>query len=313
MIFGHFLTAKTSNMFKKIGLLLLTVNLCMLSMAQQVLPLYVGTPPGAKQVVSTEMTTKSTNGRGRSFVSNVTEPTLTIFLPKKMNKAATAMIICPGGGYNRLSIEDGGYEAAKAMADAGIAGIVLKYRTGRDSVYDNFKTVPLQDLEQALNLVYQNAKAWGIDTTNIGILGFSAGAHLTTMGATTFTIRKPAFTLLIYPVISFMDSLTSSTSNSRNNLLGKKVSPEEKIAYSPELKVSKTTPPALLVHAKDDNTSLVGNSLAYYHALLANNVAAELLLYEKGGHGFAMYNADEDKYWLPEALKWMEKHKFYKK
>jgi acetyl esterase/lipase len=281
--------------------------------AQQVITLYTGTAPYSLPVADNETAAKSTSGNKRFFVSNVTRPTLTVYLPKKSNASGTAVIICPGGGYNRLSIEDGGYEAAEVLAEAGIAAFVLKYRTQRDSAYTDYSKVPLQDLKQATDIIYSNAAKWHIDTTHVGILGFSAGGHLTTMAATTFETRKPAFTILAYPIISFMDSLTSKTSGSRGNLLGKNISPEDKIKYSPELHVTNATPPAFILHAEDDKTSLVGNSIAYYNALLAKNVTAQLLLYKKGGHGFALYNKEEDKYWMPDALKWLELNGFYKK
>ncbi len=280
--------------------------------AQQVITLYTGTAPFSLPVEDNETAAKSTSGNGRFFVSNVTRPTLTVYLPKKMNASGTAVIICPGGGYSRLSIEGGGYEAAKVLADAGIAAFVLKYRTQRDSAYTDYSKVPLADLQQATNIVYSNAAKWHIDTAHIGILGFSAGGHLTAMAATGFDMRKPAFTILAYPIISFMDSLTAKTSGSRGNLLGKHISPEDKIKYSPELHITNTTPPAFLIHAEDDKTALVGNSIAYYKGLLANKIAAELLLYKKGGHGFALYNKDEDKYWMPQALAWLTQHGFYK-
>lgn len=280
--------------------------------AQEVIPLYFGTAPGSLPVDDIESSGKSTNGNGRTFVTNVTVPTLIVYLPKKITASRTALIICPGGGYSRLSIEDGGYEAAAALAESGIVGIVLKYRTFRDDAYTDFKNAPLTDLKRAIDIVYSNALKWNIDTSHLGILGFSAGGHLTAMAATTLENRKPAFTLLIYPVISFLDSLTSKTSTSRGTLLGKNISLEEKIAYSPELHISNTTPPSFIVHAKDDNTSLVGNSIAYYNGLLRNKVSAELLLYKKGGHGFALYNKAEDKYWMPDAIKWMLQNGFYK-
>lgn len=282
--------------------------------AQQVIPLYTGTAPGLLPgVEDRESSSKSKAGNGRTFVTNVTIPTLTVYLPNKQNTSRSAIIVCPGGGYNRLSIEDGGYEAAQALADAGIVAVVLKYRTWRDSAYTDYKNVPLQDLQQAMDLVYKNSRKWNIDTSHIGILGFSAGGHLTAMAATRFTIHKPAFTLLAYPVISFMDSLTSKTSGSRGNLLGKNISPQEKIAYSPELHISATTPPSFIVHAKDDSTSLVGNSIAYYNALRANNIPAQLLLYQKGGHGFALYNKEENAYWMPAAINWLAINGFYKR
>ena len=280
--------------------------------AQQVIQLYTEAPPFSLPVEDKESSGNSTAGNKRFFVTNVTNPTITVYLPKKISPSRTAIIICPGGGYNRLSIEDGGYDAAKELADLGIVGIVLKYRTQREDAYTSFKQAPLVDLQQAINLVYKNAIAWKIDTSHIGILGFSAGGHLTTMAATTLQVRKPAFTILAYPVISFTDSLTSEKSNTRSYLLGKKISDEDKIAYSPELHISSTTPPAFIVHAEDDQTSLVGNSITYYNGLVAKKIPAELILYKKGGHGFALYNKEENKYWLPDALKWLEKQGFYK-
>ncbi len=281
--------------------------------AQQVISLYKGLPPGSLPVENIERSSKSSAGNGRAFTINVTNPTITIYQPKKINASRTAVIICPGGGYSRLSIEDGGYEAGKALAEEGITAIVLKYRTWRDSVYTDFKKVPFQDLQQAINIVYKHAKKWNVDTTHIGILGFSAGGHLTAMAATTFEKRKPAFTLLIYPVISFLDSLTSTTSSSRSILLGKNIREEDKIKYSPELHINKSTPPSFIVHAEDDKTSLVGNSIVYYKGLVSNKIPAELLLYKTGGHGFALYNKAEEKYWMQSAITWMTKVGFYKK
>ncbi len=299
-------------MFLKRFLLLVTVFFILSCKAQQVITLYTGIPPGSLPVEDKEISSKSSGGNGRFFVTNVTRPTLTVYLPKKINASGTAVIICPGGGYNRLSIEDGGYEAAKVLAEAGITALVLKYRTKVDSAYTDFSKVPLMDLQQAMEIVYSNALKWKIDTSHIGILGFSAGGHLTAMAATGFERHKPAFTILAYPVISFLDSLTSKTSGSRNNLLGKNCTLEDKIKYSPELHITKATPPAFIIHAEDDNTSLVGNSIAYYNGLLSKQVPAELLLYKKGGHGFALYNKAEDKYWMPQALIWLARNGFYK-
>lgn len=298
----------------KTFILFLIVLINFSCVAQQVIPLYSGEAPGLLPgVKDIENAAKSNAGNKRMFVTNVTVPTLTVYLPKKQNAVRSAVVVCPGGGYTRLSIEDGGYEAAQALAEAGIVAVVLKYRTWRDSAYMDYKNIPLQDLQRAMEMVYENARNWNIDTARIGILGFSAGGHLTAMAATGSITRKPAFTILAYPVISFLDSLTSSTSGSRKNLLGKNISLQEKINFSPELHITAATPPSFIVHAKDDSTSLVGNSIAYYNGLRANKVAAELLLYEKGGHGFAMYNKAENAYWLPAALDWMTANGFYRR
>jgi acetyl esterase/lipase len=302
---------KNKDMWKGLLFFLVIIS-CTACKAQEVIPLYKGTAPGVLTNENKESTSKSSAGRGRSFTINVTVPDITVYHPAKQNAARSAVIISPGGGYSRLSIIDGGHEAAKVFADAGITAIVLKYRTWQEATYTEYKNIPLQDLQQAMKIVGEHSEKWNIDREKTGLLGFSAGGHLTAMAATSTTGPRPAFTLLIYPVISFMDSLTSKTSGSRSNLLGKKITKEEKIVFSPELHTSATTPPAFLVHAENDSTSLVGNSIAYYQALMANKVPVELLVYKKGGHGFAMYNEEEKKYWFPSALEWMRKNGFYK-
>lgn len=275
------------------------------------MPLYTGTPPGNLPVADKEESSKPETGR--PVVRYVTNPTLTAFIPKQQNAARSAVIICPGGGYLNLSIEDGGYEVAKQFAAEGITAFVLKYRTWRDSAFTNYSPIPMQDLQQAMKMVYAGAAKWNIDTSRIGLLGFSAGGHLVAYGANAPNAIRPAFTILVYPVISFMDSLTSRTSKTRGTLLGKNPSLADKMAYSPELHITPNTPPAFLIQAEDDSTSLVGNSLAYYNGLVANKVHGQLLLYQKGGHGFAYYNKAQDEYWMPAAIKWLALNGFYQK
>jgi acetyl esterase/lipase/lysophospholipase L1-like esterase len=285
------------------GFFLFAILLNLAAAAQQVMPLYQGQAPGSLPVADKEVVSRPENGR--PTVRNVTRPTLTAFIPERQNSARSAVIICPGGGYLNLSIEDGGYEVAKTFAAAGVTAFVLKYRTWVDSAYANYTPVPMMDLQQAVEMVYGNAGKWNLDTSKIGMLGFSAGGHLVASAATGIQRRKPAFTLLVYPVISFTDALTSRTSKTRGTLIGKNPSLSEKELYSPELHVNASTPPAFIVQASDDSTSLVGNSIAYYEALHKNRVSAQLLLYQKGGHGFAAYNKAQDEYWMPAALKWM--------
>ena len=288
--------------------------------AQEVINLYNGTVPGNLSVKNQESFSRPETGR--PSVINVTNPTITVFIPQKQNAAKTAVIICPGGGYLRLTIEDGGYDVARSLAASGITAFVLKYRTWQDSAFSNYRDIPMQDLQQAMKIIKENAGKWNIDINHFGILGFSAGGHLAAMGSTGWATptgwltpakqQLPAFTILAYPVISFTDSLTSPKLKSRNALLGQNINNADKEAYSPELHVTATTPPAFIVHAEDDSTSLVGNSIAYYKALRDKKVPAQLLLYQKGGHGFAMYNKMQDEYWLPAAIKWLALNGFYK-
>ena len=279
--------------------------------AQQVLPLYDGRPPGNKTDENKEEFTRPENGR--PVVKNVTVPTLTLYRPAHADAGRGAVIICPGGGYLNLSIEDGGYDIAKEFAAAGITAFVLKYRTWVSGAFDNFRDIPLQDLDRAMQLICSNAPQWNIDTVNIGLMGLSAGGHLVAMGSIPGKLsHKPAFTMLIYPVISFRDTLTSPKTKTRRTLLGDDPTLQEKLAFSPELHIDKNTPPAFVVQAEDDSTSMVGNSLSYYEGLVAHQVPGRLLIYEKGGHGFALHNKAVGEDWMPDALKWLAFNKFLK-
>ncbi|MCX6298309.1 MAG: alpha/beta hydrolase [Bacteroidetes bacterium] len=293
---------------KRIRLILLLLVSSFVIQAQEIIPLYKGLPPGNKKSGNTESIIKT----GRGYVTNVSIPTITVFKPQKINAAKTAVIICPGGGYFRLSIFDGGYELAKELNKEGITAFVLKYRTYTENAFESFQTIPFQDLQTTFKIVQEGADNFGIDKNNIGIIGLSAGGHLCAMTAIAKEGIKPKFTLLIYPVISFMDELTSAKSVTKQNLLGNQITQEQKMTFSPEIHVTSTTAPAFLVHAQDDSTSLVGNSIAYYSALVKYKVPAQLLIYQKGGHGFAMYNKEQDEYWLPAAIKWMRLNNFLK-
>jgi acetyl esterase/lipase len=279
--------------------------------AQQAFPLYKGEIPNSKNCKDKEIN----EATGRKVVKKVTRPTLTVFLPETQNPLKAAIIICPGGGYSNLSIEDGGYLVAKELAKSGIVSFVLKYRTVDTVCNSNYSIVPLQDVQQAIYQVKSNAKKWDIDTAKVGLLGFSAGGHLAATAATRyqspqikdagFSLR-PAFTILAYPVISFSDSLISPKSQTRINLIGKKPGDEQKKWFSPEQNVNKNTPPAFLVHSSDDSTAYVENTIAYYKALHFYKIPVEMMIYQKGGHGFALYNKAEDDYWLPKAVKWLK-------
>ncbi len=305
------MSVRTLKEFLKMSLCLVLFIMNSRGYAQQVIHLYTGQPPGNITHENREKFVRPE--KGRPSITNVTDPTLTVFLPEHPNAAGTSVIICPGGGYLKLTIEDGGYEVARSFAAAGIAAFVLKYRTWQDSAFISYRDIPMQDLQRAFTIIRAHANQWKIDTAHTGVLGFSAGGHLAAMASVNSHGIRPAFTLLAYPVISFTDSLVSPTLKSRSTLLGSNISKLDKEDYSPELHVTVATPPAFIVHAEDDSTSLVGNSIAYYKALLAKRVPAQMLLYQKGGHGFAQYNAAQDENWLPAAIKWLALNGFYKK
>ena len=292
-----------------------TVVLCPLllhsiCMAQQTIPLYPGAIPNSKTVSDTE---KSEQKGEITIVSNISRPTLSIYLPPKKKANGTAVVICPGGGYWINAISHEGTDVARRFNEMGVAAFVVKYRIPNDATMENREIGPLQDAQQALKVVRQRAAEWRVNPNKIGIMGFSAGGHLASTAGTHFAKSvipdagginlRPDFMILIYPVISFQDSVGHL--GSREQLLGKKPALEKKNYYSNELQVSPETPPTFLVHASDDEVVKPQNSILFYQSLLKNKVAAELHLYQKGGHGFGMNNPTTRDAWMERCKNWM--------
>jgi len=287
---------------------------CLFSMAkvdaQQVIPLYKGAIPGAKTAPADykEETVAGTDGVMR--VSKVTDPALIAYVPAKPN--GTAVIICPGGGYSILALDKEGTLVAKKFAEIGVTAFVLKYRLPSDLIMEDKSTGPLQDALQAIYLVRKNAGVWGVDPGKIGIMGFSAGGHLAGSLSVHYKDLKiqnpenislrPDFSILMYGVIS----LGEYTHNgSLKRLLGDNPTDAQRRYFSSELQVNAQTPIAFLVHANNDGTVPVKNSIMYNEALTKNKVAAEMHLYPSGGHGFGLYNKTTKDDWFERLKNWM--------
>ncbi|HET7896733.1 MAG TPA: alpha/beta hydrolase, partial [Flavisolibacter sp.] len=157
---------------------------------------------------------------------------------------------------------------------------------------------------------------WQVDTTKVGIIGFSAGGHLASVAATHFqkpvienvanTNLRPDFQIVVYPVISLQDSLTHR--DSRQNLLGKNPPAQQVEQFSSELQVTSATPPAYITHAADDKTVDVDNSIAYFESLRHHQVPVEMHIYPKGGHGFIFRQPD----WIDPLFVWLKKNHWMK-
>ncbi|HMI03572.1 MAG TPA: alpha/beta hydrolase [Pedobacter sp.] len=284
------------------------------AVAQNIIHLYQKVPNSVAADVAEKTDTSKT---GRIMVRNVTEPTLTVFLPEKKLASGTAVIICPGGGYSFLVMNNEGTEVAKELTKHGIAAFVLKYRLPNDLIMKDRSIGPLQDAEQAIKLVRERAKEWGIDTAKVGIMGFSAGGHLASTASTHYsdivvdspdgTNLRPDFSILIYPVVSFQDGILHK--GSKKALIGEDASREKTDAFSNELRVDKNTPPAFLIHCSDDKVVPVLNSIHYYEALKKNGVKAEMHIYATGGHGFGLNNATRTDKWMDLCLAWLREMK----
>ncbi len=290
-----------------ISFIFLLVNT--ITFSQQVMPLYKDSIPNFIFTKDEE----TTSNDGVLIISKISRPTLTAYLPPKEKANGAAVVICPGGGYAVEAAGHEGADVAKELSNAGIAAFVLKYRLPSDETMKNKEIGPLQDAQQAIKMVRERAKEWNINPDRIGIMGFSAGGHLASTAGTHYTKAliensnntslRPDFMLLIYPVISFQDSLGHI--GSRDNLLGKNPSQEKKDYYSNELQVTDNTPPTFLVHASDDNAVKVENSIAFYEALIKHHVPAEMHIYQNGGHGFGMHLPKNKDLWLDRCKNWM--------
>jgi acetyl esterase/lipase len=272
-------------------------------------PLYAGVIPSSKQSTVKEQIIFA-NGGVR--IASVITPTLTKFAPAKPN--GVSVIICPGGGYARLAIDHEGVEVAKALNQIGVTAFVLKYRLPNDSIMVDKSTGPLQDAQEAIRMVRKKSAEWGLNPAKIGIMGFSAGGHLAATAATHFNMMadatvkdttsvRPDFAILLYAVISFDDSIAHK--GSKINLVGKNPTAEQVKLFSNELQVTKDSPPAFLVHAGDDATVPVENSIRYYQACIKNKVPAEMHLYPKGGHGFGLNNKTANDKWFDRLTNWL--------
>lgn len=304
-------------MVKSPLLLIVLVMASMFSKAQEVIPLYSGLIPGAKPTPAGYIENTEVRASGTLSVTKVSIPTLTVFEAPKDIATGTAIIICPGGGYGALAFSHEGMDVAKRFNAIGITAFVLKYRLPSDEIMIDKTYALLQDVEQAIYLVRKDAKKYNIKSNKIGIMGFSAGGHLaSTLLAHYNDVKiadagkislKPDFAALIYPVISFEESVHTGT---MRNLLGPDPADSLKHYFSANKNVTKKTSPTFLVHAKDDKTVPVENSMLLNDTLKKQGIDTELYLYEKGGHGFGLVNKTSDVDWFNLLADWLKKEKF---
>jgi acetyl esterase/lipase len=262
-----------------------------------VVDVWPGKAPGDKGEIAAETMVDSGHVKR---VTNVSRPTLTVFKPAKDKDTRAAVVIAPGGGYNILAWDLEGTEVAEWLNSIGVTGIVLKYRVPRrpESPKDAAPPQAEMDAQRALGVVRSKAKEWGIDPKRVGMLGFSAGGHLTAWTSTNFDKRayepidaidkescRPDFTVLIYPAYLM--------NKAKDGLL-------------PDIRVSKETPPTFFVYAENDPVG-PENALLMYLALKRQKVSAEIHVYAKGGHGFGLRKSDNPcSTWPQRCTEWMK-------
>jgi acetyl esterase/lipase len=268
----------------------------------QILPLWPNGAPGAQGTDDKDI------------------PTITVYLPRTTPAGMSAVIICPGGGYVNLAMNHEGRQVANYMNSVGVIAFVLKYRLGPKYHHP----IELGDAQRAIRILRANATAWHIAPEKIGIMGFSAGGHLTETASTHFDAGKadatdpidrvssrPDFSILGYPVTSLVEPWTHM--GSKNALLGPNADPDLAKSLSGEQSVTPETPPTFIFQTNADTTVPAENATYYYLALRKAKVAAEMHIFERGPHGVGLAMDDPAlSEWSKLLTNWMRIHAIIK-
>ena len=265
--------------------------------APPVLDVWPGDVPGETGDIGKETATTSGPPKPVTRVTNVSQPTIALYRAPENTANGCAVVVCPGGAYNILAYDLEGTEVAQWLNSIGVTAILLKYRVPRRDK-DQPHAAPLQDVQRAIRLVRKNARKWGVDPARIGVLGFSAGGHLTVMAGTHWDREnyepvdeadrlscRPDFLVPIYPAY-----------------LGDQENPSQ---LSPLVRVTKETPPTFVAITQDDSDRAIYAALLLV-ALKRADVPAELHIYSPGGHGYGLRPSDNPvSSWPKRCEDWM--------
>jgi len=275
------------------------------------IPIWPGAAPDPQPVAGPEKTETSSKddliaGKPVVGISNVTQPTMTVYPPTGKNTGA-AVVVFPGGGYQILAIDLEGTEVCDWLTPRGITCVLLKYRVTDVGPYPKSGPYPespmaLEDAQRTLGLVRLHAAEWHIDPHKIGVLGFSAGGHLVAAISNHFDKRlypavdaadkescRPDFAVAIYPGhLSIAASEWDAKQGTKKLVLHVPANADKDLGLNPDLHITKRTPPTFLLQNEDDHVDNVNDSLAYYIALKKAGVPVEMHLYAQGGHAFGL-------------------------
>lgn len=264
----------------------------------ETIDLWPGPPPGAPTTLPVEAVHERSKDPAYNdrYALGIARPRMAVFRPKRPN--GSAALITPGGGYSWVVVDKEGYEMARWLAARGVTAFVLFYRLPQEG-WANRPDVPLQDAQRAMRLIRSRARDYGVDPKRVCAMGFSAGGHVCSDLLARFAApvyapvdaadrlgARPDGAAPIYPVMAM--TLPTAHAGSRKNLLGDNPSLELERAHSPNCTLTADAPPTFLLHAEDDPSVPVANTLLLREALLANKVPVETHLFPDGGHGFGL-------------------------
>lgn len=288
---------------------LLAVGTMLAAADHQPIPLWPNGAPGEKATTEPERDTSTPNdhavaGKPVIRLSNVTASTMTLYPAPKEKNTGAAVLVFPGGGYRILAYDLEGTEICDWLNSIGITAVLVKYRVPEPKGSPRYQQ-PLQDAQRAIGMVRSHAKDWEIDPQRVGVLGFSAGGHLSAVLSNAAAERtyptvdgadqissRPDFTVLVYPAYLSVEDKGET--------------------LAPEVKPSGQTPPTFIVQAENDK-SFIGGTLLYYRALTAAKAPAEMHLYSVGGHGYGLrHTNDPVTNWPQLAEAWLRYQKVLK-
>jgi acetyl esterase/lipase len=289
--------------FRAIAVLLTAMSTTASAAERREIPLWPGTAPGETGEIGPERETTTAKDRlvaGKPVIriGNISKPVMTVYRPAKEKDTGAAVLVFPGGGYNILAYDLEGTEVCEWLNSIGVTGVLVKYRVpARPGTPRG--TAPLQDAQRAIRTVRGRAAEWGIKPERIGVLGFSAGAHLAVSASARFehpsyppvdeadkTSARPDFAVVVYP--------------------GYLALKEADDRVPQEILPTAATPPMILIQTADDNVR-VENSLSYFKALKEAKVPAEMHLFATGGHGYGLRpTADPVTKWPSLVAAWMQ-------
>ena len=266
------------------------------------MPIWPGAAPGAPTDLPPEANTTTPKdnlvaGRPAIRLGNVVKPTITLYKAKGVSGPAPAVVVFPGGAYRILAIDLEGTEVCDWLTSIGVNCVLLKYRVPGTGPYPK-SPAALQDAQRAMGLVRRHAAEWGIDPNRVGVLGFSAGGHLSAAISNIYEKR-------LYDPVDDADKLSCRPDFSVVVYPGYLALAEQNFVPNPEIHPTGKTPPTFVVQAEDDPVH-VENAIVYYMQLKDAKVPAELHIYATGGHGYGLRKTGNPvAVWPQDVERWL--------